>query len=103
MYKQGDNNKMIITDTNNNMVVKYDKNNDAYTALSYYRINVEHNGGLHEISRFRSPFRSYWYLNDDICVVEKQGVTLDFDIVNSSSSSSSIDSNSSSSSSSSSS
>jgi len=88
-YKQGNNNKMIIADTGNNTVVKYSKDNDTYTTLNNYGINTEYTRP-YEISMFKSPFRVYWYLDDNICVVEKQGITLNWDTVNSSSSSSGV-------------
>ena len=100
-YKQNDMTRIVIADTGNNRVIKCNRNESSYQSVSYYKLNEDDTGTVHEISSFYMPYRVYEYLNGNICVVEKEGRTLGFTAIessSSSSSSSSIDSSSSSSS-----
>ena len=98
-YKQNTVDDLIIADTGNNRIVKYDKTDDSYSIIDHYQLSPTYSGP-YEMSLLSSPYRVCWYSNGDICVVEKQGKQLDFETIessSSSSSSSSIDSSSSSS------
>jgi len=87
-YKQDTVDELIIADTNNNRVVKYDRANDIYSNIYHYRLSSTYNGP-YEMSQFNLPYRACWYSNGDICIVEKQGKQLGFETIVSSSSSSS--------------
>ena len=93
-YKQGDITKIVIADTDNNRIIKYDRTLNTYEPMYNYNVN---SGSPHEISSFYRPYRVYQYSDGNICVVEKQGRPINFDMFESSSSSSSLSSESSSS------
>ena len=99
-YQQDNVNRIVIADTGNNKIVFYDRDENTYRSVLYYRMS-ENEAGPHEMSMLYKPYRIYQYSNGDVCVVEQEGKPLDFTKIessSSSSSSSSLDSSSSSSS-----
>ena len=88
-YRQEDVNQIIIADTDNNRIVKYDKDSQAYSFITYYKLSTTDISTIHEISSFYKPIRAYQYLNGNICILEKEGRGINWGTVESSSSSSS--------------
>jgi len=100
-YKQDSANEMVIANTDSDVVVQYNKATNIYSNLYYYLMSDNDTSLVHEISRFKKPYRVYQYKNGNICVTEKEGVSIDWETMESSSSSGSSESSSSESSSSS--
>ena len=87
-YKQNNVDFIVISDFGNNRVVTCNRLTDTYSYLAHYRqSNID--SGPFEISNFSNPYRVYWLSDGNIIVVEKEGLSLDFDAIVSSSSSSS--------------
>lgn len=98
-YRKGNLCDIIISDTGNNRVIKYNRDSDIYSVIDHYKFSNVSFSGSYEITKFYEPYRAYWYDNDKICVIEKEGVILNWNTVESSSSSMGISSSTSSSSS----
>jgi len=90
-YKQGDVSKMVVADTGNNRVVLYDRDENAYSYISSYKLSSD-DTATPEISNLYKPYRVQQSKNGNICIVEQSGRSLDFTTVESSSSSDSSES-----------
>lgn len=87
-YKQDNVNQIVIADMDNNRICFYDRNLDSYRYISRYKISSD-DTSTSEMADLYKPYRIYQYSNGNICVIEKEGRTVDFATVGSSSSSSS--------------
>lgn len=94
-YAIGNFNKIVISDINKGVII-FDRNNNSYKKIPQYRLSGD--SITNKWIDIKNPFRSYMLEDGKIMVVEKEGIAIDFEYMNSSSSSS-IDSSSSSSSS----
>ena len=71
-YKQDNSGYIIISDTGNNQIVLYNGDLLAYSRMSRYKISKD-DPTYEEQTLFYKPYRSYWYGDGDICVIEKEG------------------------------
>lgn len=98
-YSYGNSEEIVISDYGNNRIIIIDRNNDTKKYIGQYKLGVD-DTSAGKISNFNKPFRAYKLMDGNICIVEKEGRVIDFEVIASSSSSSSSSSTSSSSSSS---
>ena len=86
-YSRNDLDRIIISDTDNDRIVLYDRLTDEYTYRGECTYSSEYNSSVQVIS-LNKPFRAYQLYDNQICIVEKEGVLAEFNTINSSSSSS---------------